>query len=67
MVVGGDFRRSTLELKAALVAGLREEGIDVLDVGQLPTPVVYYFARHSKCPNVAIIFMARWEAATTAC
>jgi len=53
--VGGDFRRSTAVLQAALMDGLRRAGIDVVDVGQAPTPVVYYAARQAGCPNAAII------------
>jgi phosphomannomutase/phosphoglucomutase len=55
MVVGGDFRRSTPELKAALIEGLADAGVNVDDVGQLPTPVVYFAARQSECPNVAVV------------
>jgi len=43
-VVGGDFRQSTPELKAALIEGLVQSGALVYDVGQLSTPA-YYFAR----------------------
>lgn len=53
--VGGDFRRSTAALQAALMDGLRCAGIDVVDVGHVPTPVVYYAARHAGCANAAII------------
>ena len=52
--VGGDFRRSTPRLKQAIMAGLLP-GIEVVDVGQVPTPVVAFAARHMKIPNLAII------------
>lgn len=55
IVVGGDFRRSTPQLKAALVEGLCQAGIAVHDVGQVPTPVVQFAARHSNCRNLAIV------------
>ncbi len=55
IVVGGDFRRSTPELKVALVRGLRREGITVRDVGQVPTPVVQYAARVAECRNLAVV------------
>ncbi len=45
MVVGRDGRNSGPELQAALVEGLRETGRDVIDVGRVPTPVLY-FATH---------------------
>lgn len=42
VVVGGDVRLSTAELKASLVEGLVETGCHVLDIGILPTPAFYY-------------------------
>jgi phosphomannomutase / phosphoglucomutase len=53
--VGGDFRRSTLPLKASLVDGLRNAGLAVCDVGQQPTPVVNFAARYLGCRNVAVV------------
>jgi phosphomannomutase / phosphoglucomutase len=44
MVVGRDGRLSGPELAGALSDGLRAAGIDVIDVGAVPTPVVYYAA-----------------------
>jgi phosphomannomutase/phosphoglucomutase len=45
IVVGRDGRNSGPELQAALVDGLRGVGRDVIDVGRVPTPVLY-FATH---------------------
>ncbi|OOG57957.1 phosphomannomutase/phosphoglucomutase [Rhodanobacter sp. C03] len=44
IVVGRDGRLSGPELAGALADGLRAAGIDVIDVGAAPTPVVYYAA-----------------------
>jgi len=44
MVVGRDGRLSGPELAGALSDGLRAAGIDVIDIGAVPTPVVYYAA-----------------------
>jgi phosphomannomutase / phosphoglucomutase len=44
MVVGRDGRLSGPELVGALADGLRATGIDVIDIGAVPTPVVYYAA-----------------------
>ena len=41
-VVGGDGRRSTPLLREALTRGLTQGGLDVLDVGTVPTPLAYY-------------------------
>ncbi|NOX53848.1 MAG: phosphomannomutase/phosphoglucomutase, partial [Planctomycetes bacterium] len=53
--VGGDYRRSTPRLKAALIDALRSTGIAVRDLGQVPTPLVYFAALQQGCPNVAIV------------
>ena len=42
IVVGRDGRLSGRELVAGLCSGLRAAGIDVFDLGAVPTPVVYY-------------------------
>jgi phosphomannomutase/phosphoglucomutase len=44
IVVGRDGRLSGPELAGALADGLRAAGIDVIDIGAVPTPVVYYAA-----------------------
>jgi phosphomannomutase/phosphoglucomutase len=53
--VGGDFRRTTPAIKQALIEGLVESGVSVQDVGQVPTPVVYFAAKHLNCPSVAVV------------
>ena len=44
IVVGRDGRLSGPELAGALSDGLRAAGIDVIDLGAVPTPVVYFAA-----------------------
>jgi phosphomannomutase/phosphoglucomutase len=46
VAVGRDGRTSGPELVAALIAGLRAAGRDVIDIGMVPTPVLY-FATHT--------------------
>lgn len=46
VVIGRDGRLSGPELTAALAAGLQESGIDVIDLGMVATPLVY-FATHT--------------------
>ncbi|MEO8672613.1 MAG: phosphomannomutase/phosphoglucomutase [Tahibacter sp.] len=46
IVVGRDGRLSGPELAAALIEGLRQAGMDVIDIGQVPTPLVYYATYH---------------------
>ena len=46
IVVGADGRLSSPELCAALIQGLRDSGRNVINIGTVPTPVVY-FATHN--------------------
>src|SRR5260370_36208771 len=45
VVVARDGRLSGPELVGALADGLREAGVDVVDIGIVPTPVGYFFGR----------------------
>ena len=44
VVIGRDGRLSGPELAAALASGLRRSGVDVIDVGQVATPMLYFAA-----------------------
>jgi len=46
IVVGRDGRLSGPEMSAELIVGLRQAGCDVIDIGQAPTPVVYFATHH---------------------
>jgi len=46
VVVGRDGRLSGPELIAALSRGIAKSGCDVIDVGMVPTPVVYFAIQH---------------------
>ncbi|MGH8612365.1 MAG: hypothetical protein ACREYF_10070, partial [Gammaproteobacteria bacterium] len=46
LAVGRDGRRSSPALAAALAKGLLASGRDVIDVGQVPTPVLYFATHH---------------------
>jgi phosphomannomutase / phosphoglucomutase len=46
IVVGYDGRLSGPELAAALARGIRKSGIDVIDIGMVATPMVYFAAHH---------------------
>lgn len=45
VVVGRDGRLSGAQMNAALIEGLRASGRDVIDVGMVPTPVLYFAAK----------------------
>ncbi|HJU27023.1 MAG TPA: phosphomannomutase/phosphoglucomutase, partial [Rhodanobacteraceae bacterium] len=46
IVVGRDGRLSGPQMAGALIEGLRGAGIDVVDIGQAPTPVTYFASFH---------------------
>jgi phosphomannomutase / phosphoglucomutase len=46
VTVGRDTRLSGVELSSSLVTGLRASGCDVLDLGVVPTPLVYFATRY---------------------
>lgn len=46
VVVGHDIRLSSEAIKAALVDGLREQGVDVLDIGLCGTEEIYFATSH---------------------
>jgi len=46
VVVGRDGRLSGPELVAALARGLASTGCEVIDIGMVPTPVVYFATHH---------------------
>ena len=47
ILCGGDVRLSTPELKGALMKGLTESGAELIDLGTIPTPALYYALKHS--------------------
>jgi phosphomannomutase/phosphoglucomutase len=54
IAIGRDGRLSGPELIAALASGIRKSGIDVIDVGCVPTPMVYFAAYHLQT-NCAVM------------
>ena len=48
IVVGRDGRLSGPTMVEGLVAGLRKAGVNVIDIGMVPTPVVYFGAYHLR-------------------
>lgn len=54
-VIGGDVRASTPDYLSALGQGLAESGLSVVDLGQLPTPMIYYAKRRLRAAGCAIV------------
>ncbi|MEM7304251.1 MAG: phosphomannomutase/phosphoglucomutase [Pseudomonadota bacterium] len=46
VVVGRDGRLTSKQLADQLIAGLRSTGISVIDIGEVPTPVLYFATYH---------------------
>ena len=46
IVIGYDGRLSGPDLAAALARGIQKSGIDVIDIGMVATPMVYFAAHH---------------------
>jgi phosphomannomutase / phosphoglucomutase len=55
VVVAGDFRTSTPSLKHALIEGLLDGGLHVLDCGQVPTPLAYFQAAECQASGVCMV------------
>ena len=53
-LIGRDTRRSGPLLAAALAAGLATEGMEVIDLGVLPTPGVAYLSAQDRVPAAMI-------------
>ena len=47
-VVGMDVRKSGPSLKENLIKGLTEMGLGVIDIGMVPTPLLYFFVARNK-------------------
>lgn len=54
-VVGRDGRLSSPELSQALVEGLRQGGLEVIDIGAAPTPLAYYAAERLDTGTAVIV------------
>ena len=55
VAVGQDNRLSSTELKAAFVNGVRASGVGVVDIGLVPTPMLYFATAHWKLDGGANI------------
>lgn len=54
LVVGRDGRTSSPSLSRALIAGILEQGVNVIDVGLVPTPTLYHLAVQQALPGVMV-------------
>ena len=54
IAVGRDCRSSSSEFFAALAKGINDAGSDVIDLGEVPTDVVYYYSGAQGVPGAII-------------
>src|SRR5262249_26211422 len=55
IVVGRDGRLSGESLSRALIDGILSTGCDVVDIGKVPTPLLYFATHHLHIPNGVMI------------
>ena len=55
IAVGQDNRESSAELKAGFIEGVRAAGVDVVDIGTVTTPILYFATAHWKLDGGANI------------
>jgi phosphomannomutase/phosphoglucomutase len=49
LIVACDGRKSSPRIKSTLIKALMESGRDVIDIGLVPTPLMYFATRHLNC------------------
>ncbi|MDT8311057.1 MAG: phosphomannomutase/phosphoglucomutase [Methylophaga sp.] len=55
MVVARDGRASSEDFAKAMMQGINDSGCDVIDIGALPTPVLYFAAEHFETRSGVMI------------
>jgi phosphomannomutase / phosphoglucomutase len=55
LIVGCDGRTSSPRIKSALIRALMEAGRDVVDIGLVPTPLLYFATRHLNCRSGVMV------------
>jgi len=55
VVVGGDVRLTSNELKTAFANGLRDEGVDVIDIGMCGTEEIYFATSYLKTDGGCVV------------
>jgi len=55
VVVGGDVRLTSSELKIAFSDGLRDEGVDVIDIGMCGTEEIYFATSYLKTDGGCVV------------
>ncbi len=51
VIIGGDVRLSTPRIMGIFIKSLRATGCNIIDIGTIPTPVLYFSLFHYNIPN----------------
>ena len=55
IIVASDGRTSSPRIKTVLIKSLMESGRDVIDIGIVPTPLLYFATRHLQCKSGVMV------------
>ena len=55
VAIGTDTRTSNDMIKSAVISGLLATGLNIVDLGVVPTPVVQYYVKHSEIQHGLVI------------
>lgn len=55
VVIGRDVRLSSPRISSTLIKGLKDTGCDVIDIGEVPTPLLYFSLFHYNIGNGIMI------------
>ena len=55
ILLGRDARLSSPRIAESLAQGLLHAGCDIIDIGQIPTPVLYFAIQHFNIPNGVVV------------
>ncbi|WP_116367861.1 phosphomannomutase/phosphoglucomutase [Parahaliea mediterranea] len=55
VIVASDARLSSPRIRSELINGLLEGGLSVIDIGIVPTPVVYFATHHLDVPSAVMV------------
>ena len=55
IIIGCDGRKSSPRIKSTLIKSLMESGRDVIDIGLVPTPLMYFATRHLNCRSGVMV------------
>lgn len=55
VILGSDGRLSSPRIRSQLLSGLLETGLDVIDIGLVPTPLLYFATQHLDCRSGVMV------------